>query len=250
MPLEIQRNAVLAQDKKSYGGPKVTLDVIHNYAHDCESYWWLILWLLMERIPGEASADFVRRVFQNVIEPSDFRSRTFIYGDTLEDEDLNVHPAVTPLLVPLLIARQDLVINHQTRSRDTTKSLWGARSEYIMAFGAVRALVRSVQEVAEAAPLDSDLRHLKTYRKEVPQDDDHRSAQAPAMTSGKGKESSSGSLIPPQRVNKRGRSTQARDDAAWEPEDKRPTKIRSVTKASTPRRAVQNPALGTRPHKT
>jgi hypothetical protein len=57
MPIEIQLNEVLAQNTTNYDDDDddepVTLDVIHNYAHDCESYWWLILWLLIERIPGQ-----------------------------------------------------------------------------------------------------------------------------------------------------------------------------------------------------
>jgi hypothetical protein len=241
MPIEIQLNAVLPKntyddDDDDDDGPPIILDVIHNYAHDCESYWWLILWLLVERIPGQSTADFVWKVFQNSITPSVFRYNTFRDGDTLANLKAKpLHDAVRPLIKDLQKARRELVNNHQTRSRDKKKSRWDARSKYTVAFGAVRTLVKSVEEVAEAAPLESELRNLKTYRKEVPQEDVHRSAQAQAMTSGKGEESSSGSLIPPQRGHKRRRS----DDSVSE--EKRLAKVRSITRASSPGREVQNP---------
>jgi hypothetical protein len=235
MPIEIQLNEFLAPNYDDDDDD--TLDVIHNYAHDCESYWWLILWLLIERVPGQETATFVRDVFENRIRPSGERVQTFTSGNSLSKLKARslVHPDVIPLIHPLQTARQELVINHQARSRDSKKSRWDEQSEYTMAFGAVRALVRSVEKVAEAAPLGSELRKLKTYRKEVPHEDDHRSAQAQAMTSGKGEESSSGSLIPPQRGHKRRRS----EDSVSE--EKRLAKVRSTTRASSLGCEVQNP---------
>jgi hypothetical protein len=265
MSIEIQRNKPMAQAQSSkpslpQSGLEASdedesdepdIDIIHNYTHDAESFWWLILWFLTARIPYEASNTFVSEVFQNAVKPSAERCSTFAERDCIRNLRIQntIHPEVKHITIMLARAGQALVFNHQMRGQDKKKVKWETRSEYTDVFIFIRALVDQVTKTADNALGTSALRDLKTYRDEEPWVDDHlprdevaprQSAQIQAIrTAIRQRKEASGlpRLIPPYRMRKRGRSASAADDPDYVPPG--PSKA-----AMTPSRSA--PAASTR----
>jgi len=51
--------------------------VVHNFQHDLESLWWIILWTLTHRTKYAEARQYAKKIFQNTIILSDARSQAF-----------------------------------------------------------------------------------------------------------------------------------------------------------------------------
>lgn len=56
------------------------LPVIHNFQHDLESLWWIVLWIVTMRMNHPPSQKHARPIFQNSLIPSPARSAAFKHG--------------------------------------------------------------------------------------------------------------------------------------------------------------------------
>ncbi|KAH9485687.1 hypothetical protein JR316_0002597 [Psilocybe cubensis] len=70
------------RDKKKQKGdvssqPDPTRHVIHNFQHDLESLWWILLWTVTCRIDSEAAFAYGRPIFVNQIIPTHERRKCF-----------------------------------------------------------------------------------------------------------------------------------------------------------------------------
>lgn len=60
--------------------------IVHNFQHDLESIWWLVLWTITSRVVGSSAQLYGQGIFQNSIIASPKRLKAFRSGI---EEDLN-----------------------------------------------------------------------------------------------------------------------------------------------------------------
>ena len=58
--------------------------VIHNFQHDLEPVWWLVLWLVTDNVVDSPSKEFARLVFQNCMIPSREQRNAFVSNGWLK----------------------------------------------------------------------------------------------------------------------------------------------------------------------
>ncbi|KAH9485693.1 hypothetical protein JR316_0002604 [Psilocybe cubensis] len=80
---------VVFRDRKKLRGvsskPASTRHVIHNFQHDLESLWWILLWTVTCRIDSEAAYAYGRPIFVNQIIPTDERQDCFNAESILDE---------------------------------------------------------------------------------------------------------------------------------------------------------------------
>ncbi|KAG2018753.1 other/FunK1 protein kinase [Coprinopsis cinerea AmutBmut pab1-1] len=91
--------------------------VTHNYEHDLESIWWLVLWLITMRVDHEPSYTAADDIFTGTVPPSAERITAFIGGLPRELKE-SLHPDLQSLFHPLESFRQRLVAGYEDRHPD------------------------------------------------------------------------------------------------------------------------------------
>jgi hypothetical protein len=106
MAMEIQRQKLYyEEDYDEVGvwsddnGRKADTAVIHNFSHDVESFYWLLLWTLTGRINHPASLAMARRVFQDTTHCSEDRITCLEKNELFKTELENLHPSLKHRLV-------------------------------------------------------------------------------------------------------------------------------------------------------
>lgn len=84
--IEILDITALAADSSPLAPPKRP-NVVHNFQHDCESLWWLLLWTMTSRSRHKSAQTFGNSIFRNTMTLSPerrFAFKFFIEQDLLE----------------------------------------------------------------------------------------------------------------------------------------------------------------------
>ncbi|KAL4259871.1 Fungal-type protein kinase domain-containing protein [Pleurotus pulmonarius] len=90
--------------------------LVYNYQHDLESIWWIFLWTVLSRVPHEASVEYARPIFQNIMTLSDARSQCLL--EEIEAPlQLCLHPSLKRLSQPLDQLRELLHTSYLGRRR-------------------------------------------------------------------------------------------------------------------------------------
>ncbi|PPQ83150.1 hypothetical protein CVT25_005393 [Psilocybe cyanescens] len=91
--------------------------VIHNFQHDLESVWWLLLWTLVARIKHDISNDWAKMIFQNTLHLSIARDRCFCESIHPKLHDILATPA-KGFSKPMDDLRQIMVKAYHNREKD------------------------------------------------------------------------------------------------------------------------------------
>ncbi|KAG8906678.1 hypothetical protein FRB99_006379 [Tulasnella sp. 403] len=163
-------------DPKKQPKPEI---IKHNFEHDLESIFWLLLWFLTSRSGHEKAQEYGREVFQHAMKPSNAREDVF----TAPARALNAirtalsnHP---PGVMKGVILLRDKLLKGYHRRKENV----GARATYSHLYKEARTYLelckkRSSEVVVEALP---QLQHRKEGSKRV--SCQKRKAAAPSDTS-------------------------------------------------------------------
>ncbi|PPQ85559.1 hypothetical protein CVT25_006729 [Psilocybe cyanescens] len=103
----------IEQTEANITGPPMA-PVVHNFLHDLESLWWLILWTLTSRIQDPKCKNWLALVFQNITDLSSKRRRCFEYP--IENKLSRFLPeALAPFAHPLDLLRDEMFQSYLKR---------------------------------------------------------------------------------------------------------------------------------------
>ncbi|KAG2018747.1 other/FunK1 protein kinase [Coprinopsis cinerea AmutBmut pab1-1] len=88
--------------------------IIHNYQHDLESLWWMVLWLVTMRTNYQKSFDAVRPIFSGSNPASEERKDCFTQGIAKEISD-KFHPSTENFVSSLETLRRVLLNGYKSR---------------------------------------------------------------------------------------------------------------------------------------
>jgi hypothetical protein len=103
MPIEIQRMDYLYVPYPSIGRDPDQVNSLpplqFNFQHDLESWWWVLLWSIIQGIEDEVSHKYAAVIFSNVRAPNPERFKAFkIPGYLHQQLEKYLPPSVRPLL--------------------------------------------------------------------------------------------------------------------------------------------------------
>jgi len=93
---------------------KVTREpMVHNFRHDVECVWWIMLWTPTGRVDHDLAKNFSNAVFQTTLTLSPIRHHAFNSGYTESKKDLEdvLPPSLSRFAQWMVLMRRDLV-NH------------------------------------------------------------------------------------------------------------------------------------------
>lgn len=133
--------------------------ISHNYAHDVESFWWLLLWFVIAQVDHEGSRELAETIFLNSGDAVGRRFITFVSHLGLE-EGRTIHPSLSQLISVFETSRSSLYEFHCQRSRE---SLYHDKTLYPADFEAVHGLVDDITRVLNDNQCSRLLGDLKVY---------------------------------------------------------------------------------------
>ncbi|TFK28327.1 hypothetical protein FA15DRAFT_716748 [Coprinopsis marcescibilis] len=119
-------------------GREVWGAIKHNWQHDLESLWWILLYLITARIPHQPSRDWALQVFRNSHRLSRTREQVFTLKIYTTLSPSRVHEPLRPVMKYLEYLRDKMCEYYLRRERegqlDDPATYSGAYSMFINAF--------------------------------------------------------------------------------------------------------------------
>ncbi|KAH9476729.1 hypothetical protein JR316_0010644 [Psilocybe cubensis] len=174
-PLDPAKNTVKTEQKRiiaerlaqfkqklqmSTPAKKVT-GVVHNFQHDLESIWWILLWNICCRLHPEHSTlslqDFGKAIFVNEMKPTDSRMRCITEPSIGESIVAEAPESLFPLVSALFLLRHDLYQHYVDRGKRETYDDIGSYSKiHNIFFYIFKLLNKEVTEDSEPQNPDDD----------------------------------------------------------------------------------------------
>ncbi|KAA1476316.1 hypothetical protein DENSPDRAFT_843230, partial [Dentipellis sp. KUC8613] len=138
-------NNVLKYPKRQDFRNVQSLDVIHNFEHDLESMFWLLLWTITVRTGDANTQDLVASIFRQSLSCSTDREKAITCGNELMNKlEARICQELKNIMEPLAAFRLGLLWSYVNR-----KEAFSNRTTYSPLYGYVRKALEDCLEIAE-----------------------------------------------------------------------------------------------------
>ncbi|KAH9476608.1 hypothetical protein JR316_0010521 [Psilocybe cubensis] len=159
--INVERLAQFKQKLQMSTTAKKATGVLHNFQHDLESIWWILLWNICCRLHPEHSTqslqDFGKAIFVNEMKPTDSRMRCITEPSIGESIVAEAPESLFPLVSALFLLRHDLYQHYVDRGKWRTYDDIGSYSKIHNIFFDIFELLNiEVTKASEAQDPDDD----------------------------------------------------------------------------------------------
>lgn len=170
---EQARLRMIARDKAKKLRSK---GVVHNFQHDLESIWWLVLWFITSRVAGEAAQLYGQKIFHNSIIPSPKRLAAFT---TEIDGDLKqcLGKLADHFAEPMENIRNAMVLSYVQRVRDSKLRDISSFAPISNGFRTFFKHITESKDKWSATPLGAQNPYIDPAERKRPRPDDDDDAQ-------------------------------------------------------------------------
>ncbi|KAF8636246.1 hypothetical protein AX17_003731 [Amanita inopinata Kibby_2008] len=172
MPYEIQRHQYLHErgetlpefnedhlpSRDDVKRTTARLPIRHNFQHDLESLWWVLLWTVTQGINHEPSRTFASEIFRNEAEPPPARADVFLDSRYLMMRlDESLHPGVQEFSIPFVTAIISLREGYRTREMEEKLDDIGSYSNAYRKMGIILKNLKKIIHAPTFAKVKLDL---------------------------------------------------------------------------------------------
>lgn len=151
--------------------PQPTDVVNHNFQHDLESVWWILLWVVTSRVSCDKSANEAARYFKHDV--NDFASRRDLFRTAMFDTRRSLDAKLMDFGTLVENLRRELLRHYITRC------IFG-HLEVPESYSSIHATFAT--KLREIQAKQGAWRNMKLERRKQDSEDEHKSGVPPTVT--------------------------------------------------------------------